>query len=566
MKTHFRPTFHLFPLIALLASLLGSAVLVTPVHAAGIVVNADSDKDGLLIFDGLCSLREALANANNDAATYPDCAAGSGADTITFAANYTITLRDQLLITSAITIIGNGAANTILQANSAPHTATYRVIQSTGNLTLTGLTVRHGRCTGSCPTIGNVGGGIFNEGVLTVSNATFSGNTANYGGGMYSYLSSPTLTNVTFSANSAFLGGGMVNSDNSPTLTNVTFNGNAAQKGGGMYNFHNSSPTLTNVTFSGNSASSSGGGMFNDNSSPTLKNVIIANSTSGGDCVNNSSALNASSSNNLIKDAANACGLTDGVNGNIIGSDPALGALADNGGSTQTFALLAVSPAIDAGTNNGCPATDQRGVTRPQGAKCDIGAYEKEHVSNTFKSNAAQDGWILESSETSGKGKKINSGNPTLNIGDDKANRQYRAILSFDTSSLPEGVVISSVTLTFKHAGKKGTLPFNTHGNLLADVLMGPFSGDPALQKGDFKSPASKSGALAYTKNTVENWYVQSLSAADFQYINLDGPTQFRLRFKKDDNNDFGADFLKIFSGDAAEADRPQLIVEYYVP
>jgi hypothetical protein len=95
---------------------------------------------------------------------------------------------------------------------------------------------------------------------------------------------------------------------------------------------------------------------------------------------------------------------------------------------------------------------------------------------------------------------------------------------------------------------------------------MGPFSGDPALQKGDFKSPASRNGALAFTKNKVDNWYSQSLSAADFQYINLDGLTQFRLRFKKDDNNDFGADFLKIFSGDAAEADRPQLIVEYFIP
>jgi hypothetical protein len=95
---------------------------------------------------------------------------------------------------------------------------------------------------------------------------------------------------------------------------------------------------------------------------------------------------------------------------------------------------------------------------------------------------------------------------------------------------------------------------------------MGPFSGDPALQKGDFKSPASKNGALTFTKNKVNNWYAQSLNAADFVFINLDGPTQFRLRFKKDDNNDFGADFLKIYSGNAAEQNRPQLIVEYTVP
>jgi hypothetical protein len=88
--------------------------------------------------------------------------------------------------------------------------------------------------------------------------------------------------------------------------------------------------------------------------------------------------LNAASSNNLIEDAANACGLTDGVDGNIIGSDPLLEPLADNGGSTQTMALDADSPAIDAGTNTGCPATDQRGVARPQENSCDIGAYEAQ--------------------------------------------------------------------------------------------------------------------------------------------------------------------------------------------
>src|SRR6266498_5212239 len=135
-----------------------TALTVTPAYAAGIVVNTDTDKDGLFIFDGLCGLREAIANANNDAATFPDCSAGSGADTITFAANYTITLRNELAVTTAITINGNGAANTIVQASTcSPVTqpggctpATYRVLEvtGTGNLTLDGLTVRHGRCAG----------------------------------------------------------------------------------------------------------------------------------------------------------------------------------------------------------------------------------------------------------------------------------------------------------------------------------------------------------------------------------------------------------------------------------
>ncbi|MDP1546374.1 MAG: choice-of-anchor Q domain-containing protein [Anaerolineales bacterium] len=253
----------------------------------------------------------------------------------------------------------------------------------------------------SSPTLTNVtfsdnfgsfyGGGMYNSSFSspTLTNVTFSGNSAGIGGGMSNNVSSsPALTNVTFNANSATYGGGMSNNVNSsPTLTDVTFSGNTATLGGGMYN-SSSNPALTNVTFSANSATV-GGGMYNSSSSPTLKNTLIANSASGGDCVNNASTLNAASSNNLIEDSLNACGLTNGANGDIIGQDPALGALVNNGGFTQTHALLAGSPAIDAGTNAGCSAIDQRGVTRPQGSLCDIGAYEGDFTPPTVTMSSA---------------------------------------------------------------------------------------------------------------------------------------------------------------------------------
>jgi hypothetical protein len=97
----------------------------------------------------------------------------------------------------------------------------------------------------------------------------------------------------------------------------------------------------------------------------------------GGGCVNDPDSTLGSSGNNLIEDGANACGLTDGSNGNITGADSQLGPLADNGGTTQTYALLSGSAAVDAGTDSGCPAYDQRGVVRPYGSHCDIGAYEQ---------------------------------------------------------------------------------------------------------------------------------------------------------------------------------------------
>jgi hypothetical protein len=244
----------------------------------------------------------------------------------------------------------------------------------------------------SSPTLSNVtfsensavavGAGIYNftNSSPTLTNVTFASNSAGFGGGMYNFENSnPMLANVTFESNTATTGGGMYNNNSNPTLTNITFESNNAESGGGgMYNFTNSSPALTNVTFASNSAGFGGGGLFNDNSSPTLTNVLFAKS-SGGDCLNaNGGTLATASSHNLIEDSATACELTNGVNGNIIGQDPLLGPLQNNGGPTLTHALLPGSPAIDAGTNTGCPSTDQRGASRPQGAACDIGAVETD--------------------------------------------------------------------------------------------------------------------------------------------------------------------------------------------
>ncbi len=208
------------------------------------------------------------------------------------------------------------------------------------------------------------------------------------GGGMYNEYASPIVRNVTFSGNSAsYGGGGMYNSNSSPTVTNVTFSGNSAPYGGGMHNYINGS-TITNVTFSGNSATQ-GGGMYINGPGPTVKNVIIANSIGGGDCVG---SLNAASANNLIESTGSyACSLVNGANDNIIGSDPLLGALGNYGGSTSTLPLLSSSPAIDAGDDAVCAAEpvnnlDQRGVTRPQGAHCDIGAYEARLYALTITS------------------------------------------------------------------------------------------------------------------------------------------------------------------------------------
>ena len=139
-------------------------------------------------------------------------------------------------------------------------------------------------CTFSSNSATYRGGGMFNwYSSPTVTNCTFSDNSAHIyfaeGGGMANRSSNPTVTNCTFSDNSAYFGGGMYNAWSNPMLTHCTFSGNSATSGGGMSNWSDSSPILTNCTFSNNSTTYQGGGMYNSQSSPTLANVTFSDNS-----------------------------------------------------------------------------------------------------------------------------------------------------------------------------------------------------------------------------------------------------------------------------------------------
>jgi hypothetical protein len=188
-------------------------------------------------------------------------------------------------------------------------------------------------------------------------------------------------------------------------------------------------------------------------------------------------------------------------------------------------------------------------------------------IKKSFKSVATHDGWILESTETSGVGGTKNSGAATLRMGDDVANRQYRSILSFNTSSLPDNAVITKVLLKFKKHSVVGTNPFTTHRKIAVDIRKDAFSKNAALQLTDFQAAASGPGVGLFANNPQPGgWYFARLNPAAYSFINRTGIIQFRLRFQTDDNNDFGADFLSIYSGNTLALNRPQLIIEYYVP
>ena len=180
---------------------------------------------------------------------------------------------------------------------------------------------------------------------------------------------------------------------------------------------------------------------------------------------------------------------------------------------------------------------------------------------------AANDGWVLESTPTSNVGGSKNASG-TLRAGDDASNRQYLSILSFSTSAIPDNAVIHSVTLKIHKAGKVGTDPFTTtFGWLEADMKKGTF-GAAALENSDFQAPASEYVAGHFSAiSSQPGWYQLVLPSTYYQYINLTGTTQFRLRFALSSNNNHVADYDTFFAGDASTStDRPMLSVEYSLP
>jgi carboxypeptidase T len=186
----------------------------------------------------------------------------------------------------------------------------------------------------------------------------------------------------------------------------------------------------------------------------------------------------------------------------------------------------------------------------------------------TFTSVAAQDGWVLESNETSNAGGSLDAtANTTsaLRVGDDNKDKQYKAVVSFDTSAIPDGATILSVTLRLRRGTLSGTNPFTTHGTCWVDVQTGGFSGSTALEVGDFQAVATAVQVASLSNATANgNWSEGSLNAAGLAAINKTGTTQLRVYFNLDDNDDSGNDYIGYYSGDnTTSANRPQLVVTY---
>jgi hypothetical protein len=348
----------------------------------------------------LLSLREAVSVVNSGSTaglTVAQQAQVSGTlgsnDTIQFAAGLSGTINldfGEIAMTQAVTIDGPGAG---VLAVSGGHLS--RIFDITSpSVGISDLTLTQGQAIGSNGgAIESIGGGA-----LTIANCTFTGNTSDGNGGA---IDSPgiilDISGSTFDHNTTNTGGGGALSIGTGTvdLINCTFTGNAANSGtGGAINSNFTADfTLFNCTVADNAAATGGGISSVPGTTLSLANTIVAgNSASSTD--NDISGTINSLDYNLIQDTTGAT-INGATTHNLTGVDPLLGPLADNGGPTETMALISGSPAIAAGPNGsvlpGNDQTDQRGVARPAGPT-DIGAFQADAnyflVTNTNDSGA----------------------------------------------------------------------------------------------------------------------------------------------------------------------------------
>lgn len=407
--------------VAVLGALAATFGVAGPAEATTIKVTTKADE---LNNQPPCSLREAIRSANVDTAI-GGCASGTGADTITLpAGTYKLTIPNaagdpdednggsgDLDILADLTIIGAGATKTVVDGSGATLGDRVFQVSAGASVSFIGMTIRNG-----AETIGAVGGGgVANRGHVAFRNTIITGNTSNTGGGVSNVTgATSTFVNSTVSGNTAAgSGGGVRNGPSaSSTFTSSTISGNTAgDSGGGVFNSLGAGSTLTNSTVSDNRANDSGGGVHGG--TVTLSSVTVTANTADadGNGTGNGGGTNATLTvtNSIIAGNADAsppsvaaipdcsgsvtsggynligrntgCAISPGP-GDKIGTpgiplDAGVGSLRDNGGPTRTHALRSFSAARNSGAQGGaCAGTDQRGVPRPQGARCDIGAYE----------------------------------------------------------------------------------------------------------------------------------------------------------------------------------------------
>jgi serine protease AprX len=189
-------------------------------------------------------------------------------------------------------------------------------------------------------------------------------------------------------------------------------------------------------------------------------------------------------------------------------------------------------------------------------------------VTVTFYSVAAQDGRLWESGETGnigGGGNSTDNTTAALRVGDTNVDEQYKSIVSFDTSSIPDTATITSATLRLVRGTISGTNPFTTHGSCVADIVTGGFGGSTTFATADWQAAATATSVATMSNPTATgSASTGNLNAAGLSAINKTGTTQMRVTFTLDDNDDVAYDYIGFYAGEnATTSNKPQLTVTY---
>lgn len=343
--------------------------------------------------NGQCTLRAAINEANSN----------SNTDVIIFSlpnpSVINLTLG-QLSITNDVIIIGTGARSLTIQRNFSPGTPTFRIFFIAGNEAAEVFIHRLKISNGNAGT-DQYGGGVYisSQNTVYLNNVNIANNSAGYGGGIANF-GKLGLIRSTVNSNTATLeGGALVNRDTAAntTITNSTITENTSANICGAICNNSASLFLVNNTISHNTASENASGVGNFNGGTVgVLNTIIGNNTIST-AVKTLSGSFTSYGNNIITDARDSSGFTNGVQNDQVSDNniinPLLGPLANNGGQTDTRALQNGSPAINAGSNcvleincsrpsGSFPIyfrNDQRiNYARLAGDVIDVGAFESE--------------------------------------------------------------------------------------------------------------------------------------------------------------------------------------------
>jgi predicted outer membrane repeat protein len=335
--------------------------------------------------NGAGSLREAI-----------DAVSPGGLVTFADAVGGRIELESTLQLDEPVSIVGPGARTLAVSGQDA-----VRVFDVTadGDMTISGLTITEGHAS-----TGSGGGGIRTDAAaarLTLREVQITDNAAEFqagvpfGGGVLALGGSLTIEDATVSGNTATgpdggIGGGVSATQSEMTMKNVTVSGNEAANAGGIDLNSDVDGAFENVTVAANAAADENGGLrVTSAAHATLANSLVAGNSAQAspDCGGTISPVTfVGKGVNLVGDPS-GCEPSGGV---VLDGDPLLDVqLRDNGGPTKTLALLGGSPAIDAATDPlgdaPCVAADQRGVARPQGDACDLGAFESRRMVSVTK-------------------------------------------------------------------------------------------------------------------------------------------------------------------------------------